>query len=246
MAGRLVKSIELLYSVFAKYPAPDMTGSPLHADLASWNKKLLSIPLRELSPGDLSRFTGKAMTTWGSARDYKHFLPRIFELTAEWRTPSYDIWIAFDKLNLAEWNTWAEKEQQAVHEFLLALWESALNDNSKTAEWEFKEYFSAIAHFYPRFTDLLDVWTASKAKSAVKHLANFILNAHQILFYKFKIPGFYDQEENAHEFVDWILSDAILDKVQRAFFEFEKESFAEEISWAEQVIVTERGLRRCS
>ncbi len=51
----------------------------------------------KLNEDDLSRFTGKAMTTWGNANDYKHFLPRIFELTAELKTP-YEIWIAFDKL----------------------------------------------------------------------------------------------------------------------------------------------------
>ena len=58
-------------------------------------------------------YEGKAMATWGNANDYKHFLPRIFELTAELRTP-YEIWIAFDKLTLAEFQNWAEEEQKVI------------------------------------------------------------------------------------------------------------------------------------
>lgn len=239
MTEKLKHNIENLYKVFAKYRATDMTGSPLHEDLPKWNKELLSKPLRELDEDDLSRFTGKAMTTWGSANDYKHFLPRIFELTAELRTP-YEIWIAFDKLTLAEWQKWTEEEQNVVQEFMLALWVSILNDNSEKAEWEFKDYFSAIAHFYPHFTELLNIWNESNTKAGIKHLAEFVINEQRTLFERKKISGFYDQKENTEEFINWILSDKMLDKIQQKYFEFETENFAEKISWTEQIITTER------
>tara|TARA_R110000868_G_scaffold411745_1_gene708515 strand:- start:7835 stop:8314 length:480 start_codon:yes stop_codon:yes gene_type:complete len=159
MTERLKNNIEKLYRTFEKYRGNStMNGSPNYDDLDKWNKELFSKPLRELDKDDLFRFTGKAMTTWGSANDYKHFLPRIFELTAELKTP-YEIWIAFDKINLAEFQNWAEEEQKVIHEFMIALLESIINDNSQQAEFEFKDYFSAIAHFYPNFSDLLDVWT---------------------------------------------------------------------------------------
>ena len=229
--------------VFAKYGATDMTGSSAYEDLPKWNKEILSKPLRELDENDLSRFTGKAITTWGSANDYKHFLPRIFELTAELRTP-YEIWIAFDKLRLAEFQNWTEEEQKEIHDFMIALWENIVNDDSQKAEFEFKDYFSAIAHFYPNFTELLDIWTKSESKAGIKHLAEFIIDEQTNLFDRKIICGFYDQKENAEELINWILSDKTLDKMQQKYFEFETENFAEKISWAEQIITTERKVKR--
>tara|TARA_Y100001934_G_C12149339_1_gene676500 strand:- start:179 stop:922 length:744 start_codon:yes stop_codon:yes gene_type:complete len=239
MTEKLKHNIEDLYKIFAKYGATDMTGSPLYEDLPKWNREILAKPLRELDEDDLSRFTGKAITTWGSATDYKHFLPRIFELTAEFRTP-YEIWIAFDKLNLAEWQNWTEEEQNVVQAFMLALWESILNDNSDKAAWVFKDYFSAIAHFYPNFTELLDIWIKSDSKAGIKYLSEFIVDEQTTLFDRKKISGFNDQKENVEEFINWILSDKILNKVQQKYFEFETENFAEKISWAEQIITNER------
>lgn len=240
MTLRLKNNIKKLYETFEKYHSnSNMNGSPNYDDLNKWNDELFSKSLTELTEDDLSRFTGKAITTWGNANDYKHFLPRIFELTAELKTP-YEIWIAFDKLTLAEWNKWTENEQAVIQEFMIALWESILNDNSEKAKWEFKDYFSAIAHFYPNFTDLLYVWDKSESKASIKHLSDFIVDEQTALFDRKKISGFLDQKENAEEFIFWILSDKMLNKVQQKYFEFETESFAEKISWAEQIIVNER------
>ena len=44
--------------------------------------KIYSKPLHELTKEDLVFYLGKAMTTWGEVRHFKHFLPRIFELIA--------------------------------------------------------------------------------------------------------------------------------------------------------------------
>ena len=240
MTSRLKNNIKELYETFEKYHSnSNMNGSPNYDDLDKWNKELFSKPLRELDENDLSRFTGKAMTTWGTANDYKHFIPRIFELTAELKTP-YEIWIAFDKLTLAEFKNWAEKEQKVVHEFMIALWESIINDNSRKAEFEFRDYFSAIAHFYPNFTELLNIWSESESKASIKHLSEFIVDEQTALFERKKISGFHDQKENAEEFINWILSDKMLSKIQQKYFEFETESFAEKISWAEQIITAER------
>jgi len=240
MTERLINSIEELYETFEKYHSnSNMNGSPNYDDLDKWSKELFSKPLRKLDEDDLSRFTGKAMTTWGNENDYKHFLPRIFELTAELRTP-YEIWIAFDKLTLAKWNNWAENEQQVIHEFMIALWENIINDNSEKAEWEFKNYFSAIAHFYPNFSELLDIWCATESKAGIKHLSQFLVDEQTALFDRKKISGFNDETENAEELISWILSDKMLNKIQQKYFEFETESFAEKISWVEQIITTER------
>ncbi|WP_298319640.1 hypothetical protein [uncultured Aquimarina sp.] len=240
MISRLKNNISELYKTFEKYHSePTMLGSSLYDDLDKWNKELFSKSLTELNEDDLSRFVGKVMTTWGNANDYKHFLPRIFELTAEFKTP-YEIWITFDKLTLAEWNSWDENEQKVIHEFMIALWENIVNDDSEKAECEFKDYFSAIANFYPNFDELIAIWSESESKGAIKHFSNFIINEQTAIFDRKKISGFYDKTENVQEFISWALSDKTLNKIQRKYFQFENESFAEKISWAEQIITTER------
>ncbi|UII24903.1 hypothetical protein LVD15_16515 [Fulvivirga maritima] len=115
-----------------------------------------------------------------------------------------------------------------------------VNDNSPKAEFEFKDYFSAISHFYPNFTELLDIWSKSESKAGIKHIAGLIIDEQTNLFEGKKISGFRDQKDNAKEFIEWILSDKMLDKHQQKYFEFETESFAEKISWAEQLINTQR------
>ena len=80
----LHESIEQLYAALEKYPLNcKMNGSPLYHDLARWNQVLSAKSLRNLSVDDLRIYYFKAMTTWGDINDFKHFLPRIFELLSE-------------------------------------------------------------------------------------------------------------------------------------------------------------------
>ncbi|UII22219.1 hypothetical protein [Fulvivirga ligni] len=237
MNEQLRDSIEDLYRVFQKYEARDMSGSPLYADLHKWNRELLSKPLRELDENDLSRFTGKCITTWGSIADYKHFLPRIFELIALFRAP-YEISIAFDKLHIADWNNWARDEQKVVQSFMFNLWESILNDNSEKAEREFESYFCAITNIYPDFSELLYIWNKSDSKSGIKHLASIIVDKHTNIFER--KGGFLAGKNSSKEFIRWVLSDIIYNKIQAKYFEYEKDEVAEKISWAEQILTAER------
>ncbi len=164
MTSKIEKIIAQLYETFEKYHSNlSMSGSPLYGDLEKWNQELFSKSLKDLSDEDLSRFTGKAITTWGNELDYKHFLPRIFELIAELRSP-YEIWIAFEKLSLAGWKNWKEEEQKLVQEYMIVLWESMLYDESEKAASEFQNYFAVIAHFYPIFNDLLILWRLQNLK----------------------------------------------------------------------------------
>ncbi len=108
MTDSLKLSIEKLYDTFAKYQGlSKLEGSPLYDDLDSWNKQLRSKQLRELTDEDLSRFAGKVIMTWGDENDYRFYLPRILELTAELKTP-YDIWTPYKQdLEDANWKTWS-------------------------------------------------------------------------------------------------------------------------------------------
>jgi len=236
---RLKNIIIDVYKIFGKYKSgPSMVGSKNYQDLAKWNKDIFSKQLRALTADDLSRYTGKAMTTWGDLRDFKHFLPRILELTAELTTP-YEIWIAFDKLEIADWENWEQNERKVVEEFMFALWENLINDKSDKAEWEFQDYFSSLAHYYPNFKKLLITWEKSRSKTSIKHLSNFIVNEHVELFYNQKIRGFRDKTENVNTLIEWLLTEELVNLLQEKYFEYENEVFAEKISLAERTLTNE-------
>ena len=239
MTTRLKNNISELYEIFRPYLAnSNMDGT--FEDLNKKNELLFSKPLKELTQKELASFVGRSMTTWGDVDDYKHFLPRILDLTAQIKTPPYDIWIVFDKLIYAEWKKWPQNEQDVINQYMIELWRNLIEIECEISERDFRDYFSTIAHFYPNFTELLNIWNESESKSSIRHLSEFLVHEHTALFDRKKISGFYDQKENAEEFINWILSDEMLYKIQQKYFEFETECFAEKISWAEQIITAER------
>ena len=240
MTDRLKISITNLYDTFSKYHGnPNMTGSPLYGDLNEWNKTLFSKPLRILTGEDLSRFAGKVISTWGDTNDLKHFLPRLFELTALLDTP-YDIWILYQKLQDSIYQTWDTEEQNAINEFTIAMWDNLLYDNSEKAEWVFDDYFAALAYFHPNFNDLTALWISNDSFSSIKHLTNYIFDEAHNIFQKNHITGNVKSTRNIVAFKNWLLSDIMFQKLTNAFYQFEKTELAEKISWVIKILEDEK------
>jgi hypothetical protein len=240
MTVRLKISIEKLYDIFAKYQGlSKLEGSPLYDDLETWNKQLRSKKLRELTDEDLSLFAGKVILTWGDENDYRFYLPRILELTAELKTP-YDIWTLYSRLEDANWKTWNADEQTAINEFTIELWNNLLTDNSEKAEWDFKEYFHSIAYFYPNFSEILKVWETNYSFASIKHLTNYIFEERQHLFDNNYIDSIEKNTKNIEQFKTWLTSDNILKKIEKAFYNNENSEIAERLSWVEQILTNEK------
>src|SRR5690348_5088149 len=73
-------AIEQYYAAFAAKPRPQkLEASPLR-DPGAILATLTAAPLRELTGEQIRPYSGWAMTTVGTDRDYRDFLPRIFEL----------------------------------------------------------------------------------------------------------------------------------------------------------------------
>jgi hypothetical protein len=237
MDNKLKSNISRLYKIFANYTGNrNMVGSPNYGDsIIEWNKELFSKPLNDLDEDDLSRFTGKAITTWGTKDDLKHFLPRILELTAEYRSP-YEIWITFQKLNLANWIEWESIEKVAILEYLELLLVSLINDDTTLAEVNFIDYFTAISYFYPNFNEVLKILEDSQSKAKYMHIANLIVEQSELILEKGKIDGFLKTEKNVRELQNWLLRSSLIEELSQAYFKYEDEEFADRISWAEQIL----------
>lgn len=240
MTDRLKISIEKLYDIFAKYQGlSKLEGSPLYDDLNTWNKELRSKKLKELTDEDLSRFAGKVILTWGDENDYRYYLPRILELTAELKTP-YDIWTLYSRLEDAKWKTWDIEEQNAINDFTIALWDNILNDNSERAEWEFKECFNTIANFYPDFSQVLNIWETKENFTSIKHLTNYIFEERHNIFDNNFIDNRKKNSKNIEQFKTWLTSEKILKKIEQAFYDNEGNEIAERLSWVEQILTNEK------
>lgn len=118
----LADAIAALYSTFSRYRADDLSCCDFPDDLPL-NLRLRSARLEQLSPSDLHLYAWKAMTTWGTVGNFKHFLPRLFELLAQdGHIDQDDPEVLLGKLAYGHWQTWPARERAAVEGYLWALW----------------------------------------------------------------------------------------------------------------------------
>lgn len=240
MTKGLQKSIAVLYDTFAKYQSMStLEGSSIYEDLEEWKKELKSKNLMDLTATDLSRFAGKVILTWGDENDYKFYLPRILELSASYNTP-YDIWTVYSRLEDAKWKQWDRDEQEAINNFTLELWEHIVNDHHKEALYNFKEYFHAILCYYPHIQSVFTSWETSKSTAAIKHLSNYILEERVHIFDKNYINSRIKNTVHIATFKAWLTSDSIINKLENAFFDIKNKEIAAQLSWAEQIIRSEK------
>jgi len=131
-------AIERLYDAFKTLPKPrHVEGCPCCTSDGEF-RQLVTKPLREVMPDQLSRYASKALTTVGTEQDFQYFIPRILEICATefgwWPEPA----VVTGKMEMAAWKTWPAEQISAIRMFL---WEHflhllTLNDSgSDVDEW---------------------------------------------------------------------------------------------------------------
>lgn len=172
-------AVEKLYDVFSVYPlnAP-VTGCP-HCTKPEDYARLESKPLRELTDSDLEKYAFDALCICGGVDDFKHFLPRLFELIAWHGSVGWiDPQIVFGKLPYSKFKgkIWSEVEQQAVESFCLAWWRATLsyyedrgepNDVAITC-------LTSIGLVIDDLNDFLRMWREDRSIPALRHFADFV------------------------------------------------------------------------
>lgn len=187
-------------------------------------EKIHTKQLRQLDGNDLSRYAFKAMTTWGETHDFKHYLPRIFELLS---TTDFivDTFVVLGKLDYGEWTTWATREQQAIKDFLLAWW----TDMAKNKSYFDIEVFIEIYKLLGNINLLLDRWVITFDDNSFNNLIYLIEYYYDNLANK---SGWF--EEIDKDFIDklllWLKSKQ--EMIERGFFHYENidKEFAEKVS----------------
>jgi hypothetical protein len=120
-------AVQRLYEVFESYRfRSDMPCCIPHCFEQSELDMLGAKPLHLLEASQLSSFAFSLLLTSGEVDDFKHFLPRLFELTAQNVAGFVTAEIVIGKLAKADWQTWPDLERAAVGDFLWAWWRLAL------------------------------------------------------------------------------------------------------------------------
>lgn len=224
MTDELKIAIEDLYKTFAIYPfKSSMEGCPCCVSNAD-KEQLHTKQLRQLEEEDLSRYAFKAMTTWGDTDDFKHYLPRIFELLA---TTNFivDTFVVLGKLDYGKWRTWTENEQKSITYFLLAWWTNLIKNKS----YFDKEAFTEIYKLTGNINQLLDRWKINFDDNSFKNFVELIYDYYNDLTNKKKEFKELD-EVSIKKLIEWIKLNS--GKLENGFFYFEEKDkeLAEKIS----------------
>jgi len=164
------------------------------------------------------------MTTWGDVNDYKHYLPRIFELTAK-RKLIADTFVTLGKLDYAKWTEWESKEQETINEFLRAWWAYDINYATYFDSEILTELHKLILDIKP----MLNVWNVDTETQGFKNFVEFIEYHYYELVGKNKTFKTLSEAE-VEIFKKWVHSNK--HKLEEGFFSYEKKDkeFSERIS----------------
>ncbi len=168
-------SIQQLYRVFHPYRlGEDFCGTSFAVSHADY-RALTAKPLSELEVVDVEHYVAHAMTIWGNVGHFKHFLPRLMQLTTDQYFAFERPNAIFAKLDLARWRTWPAEQRKAVRRCLMHFWERQL---AVPGDFPVDERIESALHgLYQACGSLqpfLDRWLTMDDQVAALHLGQVI------------------------------------------------------------------------
>jgi hypothetical protein len=164
--GELAIALARLNRAFAPYPRRALLDGCPHCR-----------PSTPVDEHDLFSLTIRLGNTVGSREDVKSLLPLLLERLVT--SNELDPGIVLSKLAQEQWRTWPPTEQQAVEEYLDAVWRSLLAEFPSPVEAfvDATEFLDAAALTGDSIDLFLAAWNAIPGPAADQHLA-LLVNGH--------------------------------------------------------------------
>jgi hypothetical protein len=204
----LQSSIENLYAYFSSYELREKMNACTCGCIDPEDISLLySKPLRDLGEAELEKYSRKALSTWGDTYDFRHFLPRLFELSANDLYALVDIEVLFSKLKYGNWETWDKKEQKIISDYFFALWKDFLTKR-KPEEYSYAEiYLCAFSQALGDPSPFLEMWQNLDDELAYLHLKLFIKwNKDDFARHELSNAFWKERLLQMNIVIDWLLS----------------------------------------
>ena len=207
----LKDSIDSLYAAFGDVPKPKkIDACPCCVEDKNLCT-LLTKPLRELTPDDLSSYASSAFLTAGDVPDYLYFLPRILDISATngfwWPAPE----VTGRAISNTVPRTWSPKHLTAIHDFLHSLIGSLLEREDSGSD--INSWICAIGKMG------LDTrpYLSQLEKSPAHVLAYYEENANRLTRRKLS-NSFWEPPNDAYDqVVDWFGTEAVGDIIFGAY-----------------------------
>jgi hypothetical protein len=193
LPSSLRDAIDGLYRAFARYPQPATSDRSPYANITDEVvAQLHAAPLRDLTPAQVERYSRHAMTTWGDEFEFRHYLPRVFELMAldPWWT---EVSLLIGKLHDGRWLEWPEPERQSVLAFLDALWRWSLESNPHVVRTG--NILRGIGLAGLDLTAYIADWRRTRSATAVQQLAELILLEERELLEGGSVASFWHPKD---------------------------------------------------
>ncbi len=218
----LQDAIEHLYLTFQHYRLKTTIYACPYCVSDGDHAKLHTKPLRKLTDNDLEKYAFKALTTWGDADDFRHFLPRLFELEVlhpQRIVGLSDPEILFGKLAYADWHTWDIAEQRGIHAYFEALWSYVVLTHEPTPWTYSDDYLCGIGRAVQTVTPFLLQWQSFLTRTAMENLQRFLeQNENDIMQRGALKNSFWDKNsQQMQEVVVWVLNPRTVATFEAAF-----------------------------
>jgi hypothetical protein len=161
----------------------------------------------------LSIYGFKAMTTIGDADDFRHFLPRLFEILVLDEF-GYNEETLFRKLDYAGWQNWDHEERATIEDFFVALFRTAVEFGSGNV-FLTQSYLIGIACAVSDVTPYLDLWLENITERKIFTLKYFIVDDYYGMYNAF----FSDKRDQREQIINWLVSDKVTSLLEYLFFE---------------------------
>lgn len=186
LLAQLSRSIELIYSAFEHYPLKEyIEYCPHCGGVEEKEHHLHRAPLNELTPEDLGPYASDALNLWGDSTDYRHFLPRIIELSL---SPNIELgfepWVIGSKLIYANWDSWPTLEKGAIQGFMETAWQIVIFNPPYDARfetngpiwWSVEYALALVANTGIDIDPFLEMWLPSEELNPHLHLSSLAID----------------------------------------------------------------------